>query len=489
MIRCYADARPWKVKLAWGGRFLLVALLGALVFYSGDAQAGGFALSGIGSKAIGMGGAFRGLADDWSAAYWNPAGLSQIEKSEITGMLVAIDGRPEFTPNIYYYGQAVGYRNGQTRYPNDKTYFIPDFSGFVRFNGFQDYVVGLAVYVPYGLGSEWDLFNPVGMNLANPYPWIDHKANVNIIDFHPTIARAFMDDKLSLGAGISFLRGDMTFQKTYLKSSGLPIPHQNLIINSVMDGSGWGYGANFGLLYKLSSKLQFGVSGRTASTVKLEGNADQELFTFSDNDLREILLANSITRAESMQVFFLFSSDNHFASPKAKADFKTPADIGFGFAFKPSEKLTLTGDLAYTQWSSLDDITIELNGADPAGQQAENSVIMLNWDNTLRFSLGAEYRVLNPLAIRLGYFSDPSPIPDETFTPLIPDMGDKNSVNIGAALDISGLQLSYNFEYISFKDRKITTLNDVNGDGIFDNYPGDYKMELYASHVSVTYSF
>jgi hypothetical protein len=39
---------------------------------------------GIGPRAMGMGGAFTAVADDASAAYWNPAGLSQISSYEIS---------------------------------------------------------------------------------------------------------------------------------------------------------------------------------------------------------------------------------------------------------------------------------------------------------------------------------------------------------------------------------------------------------------------
>jgi len=114
---------------------------------------------------------------------------------------------------------------------------------------------------------------------------------------------------------------------------------------------------------------------------------------------------------------------------------------------------------------------------------------MLNWDNTVRFSAGVEYWLREAFALRAGYFFDPSPIPDETFSPLIPDMGDKNSFNIGAALDVRNVEISYNFEYISFADRNITQLSDVNNDGAFDNYPGLFKSSLYASHISLTYRF
>src|SRR5437773_680806 len=42
-------------------------------------SAGGFESAGLGARAIGMGGAFIGVADDWTAIYWNPAGLTQLK--------------------------------------------------------------------------------------------------------------------------------------------------------------------------------------------------------------------------------------------------------------------------------------------------------------------------------------------------------------------------------------------------------------------------
>jgi long-chain fatty acid transport protein len=497
MIERRADARTRRKRgvrsydrLHWRVGSVCLLVFATFLFLTQTTFAGGFALSGVGSKAIGMGGAFRGLADDWSAAYWNPAGLTQIEGSELNAMLVAITPRPEYTPNILYDGLEVGYRNGQTRYPNDRTNFIPDFSGFIKLNEVAGMTAGLAIFVPFGLGSEWDLFNPAGMDLARQFPLYDHQADLQVIDFHPTVAKSFMEGKFSLGAGLSIQRGDVTFRKTYLKPSGLPVPHQNLIIDSEINGDGWGFGANFGLLYELSEKLQFGISGKTGSTLKLEGIADQELYTFNNEDLRTILLQNSFTAAETTQVLFLFAADNHKASPNAKADIKTPADVGFGLAVKPSEKLTITGEVAYTLWSSLDSILIELDGPDPSGAAAQNTAIVLDWDNTLRYSFGAEYWVSNPFAIRLGYYLDPSPVPNETFTPLIPDMGDKSSINIGAALKTSGIELSYNFEYIKFQERQISSPpSDVNRDGVYDNYPGTFKSDLYASHISLTYRF
>jgi len=48
--------------------------------------AGDFMMVGSGVKALGMGGAFSALADDGSAIYWNPAGLSLQRDSEVSAM-------------------------------------------------------------------------------------------------------------------------------------------------------------------------------------------------------------------------------------------------------------------------------------------------------------------------------------------------------------------------------------------------------------------
>ncbi len=48
--------------------------------------AGEFLRIGVGARALGMGSAFVGLADDGTAAYWNPAGIATLERHEITAM-------------------------------------------------------------------------------------------------------------------------------------------------------------------------------------------------------------------------------------------------------------------------------------------------------------------------------------------------------------------------------------------------------------------
>src|SRR6266581_1799685 len=47
-------------------------------------QPGEFMSYGAGARSLAMGAAFVGVADDASATYWNPPGLSQITRKELT---------------------------------------------------------------------------------------------------------------------------------------------------------------------------------------------------------------------------------------------------------------------------------------------------------------------------------------------------------------------------------------------------------------------
>ncbi|HDL19252.1 MAG TPA: hypothetical protein ENH29_09370, partial [Bacteroidetes bacterium] len=59
---------------------------------------------GVGIRALGMGGAFTGIADDYSASYWNPAGLGQMRRMELTAGFNSL----AYKSNTTYYGNLSG---------------------------------------------------------------------------------------------------------------------------------------------------------------------------------------------------------------------------------------------------------------------------------------------------------------------------------------------------------------------------------------------
>jgi len=72
----------------WMGKFILpllfVLLQGMLRAATGTYGTDSIFEIGSGSRALAMGGAFTALADDSSAVYWNPAGLINIERQELS---------------------------------------------------------------------------------------------------------------------------------------------------------------------------------------------------------------------------------------------------------------------------------------------------------------------------------------------------------------------------------------------------------------------
>lgn len=67
---------------------LIVALSVPLVASGTGGQVGQFLSWGAGARSLGMGKAFFAVADDASATYWNPAGLTQLDRKEVMALHV-----------------------------------------------------------------------------------------------------------------------------------------------------------------------------------------------------------------------------------------------------------------------------------------------------------------------------------------------------------------------------------------------------------------
>ncbi|MEW5884649.1 MAG: PorV/PorQ family protein [Armatimonadota bacterium] len=65
-------------------QLLIAALLVSAAIPAAAAESAGFLTIGPGARALGMGGAYSALGGDAGAIYWNPAGLSRVERREFT---------------------------------------------------------------------------------------------------------------------------------------------------------------------------------------------------------------------------------------------------------------------------------------------------------------------------------------------------------------------------------------------------------------------
>ncbi|HAL87456.1 MAG TPA: aromatic hydrocarbon degradation protein, partial [Deferribacteraceae bacterium] len=65
-------------------RRLVLVIAAACFILPSAAFASGFAINEQGAKALGMGGAFAAQADDPTAVYYNPAGITQLEGTQVS---------------------------------------------------------------------------------------------------------------------------------------------------------------------------------------------------------------------------------------------------------------------------------------------------------------------------------------------------------------------------------------------------------------------
>ncbi|MGH8004782.1 MAG: hypothetical protein ACRECJ_08670, partial [Limisphaerales bacterium] len=204
------------------GRFLW-GMLFFVLFFAESGRAGGYALSGVGPHANAMGGAYRALANDWSAAFWNPAGLAFQTRSEVTVGGAIGANRVKYIPRAASGGYNLGFAadSTQERFPFDQNIPFGNASLFLRFPQLGRLNLGVSVFVPYHSASQWNLF-------SLPYPFRgdtipvfsfperNFSNRLRVADIHPTAALSLMGGKLALGVGLSIDRADWNFSRPVL---------------------------------------------------------------------------------------------------------------------------------------------------------------------------------------------------------------------------------------------------------------------------------
>lgn len=418
----------------------MLVLMVAFSALSVSLFAGGFALSGVGSRATAMGGAFRGLSDDASAMYWNPAGLAFQDglSMELGGTFVMPSAHWE-SPNP----NGTGLRDGKT----DSEKALKAFpNAFITLATHPKLKYGLGVFVPYGLGSEWDLFDTPPVPSWTDFPEKEISSSIAVFDVHPTIAYQILPN-LSAGAGFSIMYGSIDLAK--FGRSENPAFHLN---TTKLSGTGFGYGANMGLMFKPTSCLALGLTGKLPAKIKMKGDTKSD-----DWNIVDASFLNSLFDTETT--------------------LNIPAEAAVGISFGGIRNLVLNLDYAYTMWDVMDKVTLEL--ATPMGTLEKD--LNFDWENTMRISLGGEYD-LNGNKLRAGVYFDQSPVPESTQTPALSDIGNKISANIGYGRMIGPVGLDLNFQYVNFAQREVKTQSA-------DNVPGSYNAQSLSGNIGLSYRF
>lgn len=425
-------------------RFLL-AVLAVVIVLPALAPANGLNLNGLGSRAQAMGGAFVGIANDFSAVFWNPAGAAGFRK-EMFGFYAA-DLIPTATYRLASLIPEVPYVDAKTK----TSHYLGGLAAYYKPISAK-VVVGLGVGTPSGLGATWDGADFTGLTNGTVYDW---SSKVGVFAISPLVA-VKLSDVVSVGATVNLNYG-MFSLKMPAGSAVLADPPGTAVDlgQYVETMNGWGIGATFGVLVTPSKKLGLGLTVRTPSTVSFNGTADMS----------------------RLPVYGLPGSSD------LKRKITWPLWIAGGVSFRPVPRLLLSADVHWTQWSKLDRITTDYLDTVWAVlmETGGKDVRVLDWKDAVQLRFGAEYTLNSSTVLRAGYYNDPAPAPDTTLNVLLPSHT-FNAFSIGVGKTIGDLQLDFGLEYLAGNKRTPEY-------AYFDGMPGTYGMRIVVPTISVSYKF
>ncbi len=400
----------------------------------GNVFAGAYEWGGLGPRAAGMGGAFIGVADDWTAPYWNPAGLTQTTGSGFGIELLhsnyeAKDGNS--IANLDIADMSIDQGDIFVRiYPVEPTSFEEtDFSGsfyqpFVGgFFDFKGIKFGGGFYIPVGNWVDWrdTIYDATNAGINASY-----YTNMYLMIGNLSVAKEIVPN-LSLGAGLNllYLKNKYEATKSYISTNPIMMPSYDFLHK--MEGNGKDFEFVFGLLYKLLPDFSIGGVYRTGSGIDIDGTG---VYNFNP----PFMPVQSETSGYTMEFYH-------------------PATYGIGLAYRLIPNLLITVDWQGTNWSTWKTvIDYETEGAGLIDQDID-----WDWKASYRYRIGGEFEVNPMIALRAGAYYDESPAPDEQVSLTNIDDMNKKGVTLGAGYKWNNLHFDFVYEY-QLGDRKV---NDV----------------------------
>jgi long-chain fatty acid transport protein len=403
-----------------GIRFGVVALLAALAT-PGGVRAQGLILPGGGAAHLSMGGASTATpVDAIGALYWNPAAIGRLNRSE-----VSIGGAFTY-PNFYLDSAAPGLfapRSGRTR--SDSGVGVTSNLGVVYQPEESPLTLGLGLNTLGGGGINFpgDTNNPllsgVGPlgNVQGPI-----SANLALLQLAPTAAYK-VTDRLVVGVGPTVTIAVTSFDPAYFA----PPDDAN------GDGIGtfpaathsrpfWGGGFRAGLVYAVTDRLDVGF-GYTSP---------QWLETWKYYARNELGLPRTLT-----------------------LDASIPAIYSWGVGYRATDKLLLSTDLRYVDYTNSD-----LYGT-PLREGG------LGWTSVFVAAVGARYQATERAALSMGYVYNDNPIPSvgtlfNVQSPLIT----QHMITVGSSVNVTdAITASLGYAY-GFNNSITGPVREATGAGV-----------------------
>ncbi len=358
----------------------LICLFAAVFFVSvGIAQVDEMAIGntfGVGARTMGMGGASLALADDFTALYWNPAGMAQIQKFEFFSSF----SHNRANANTYFTGdETTGTSRSQMR-PNSIGFVYPLMAkqgglavgfGYNRLQNF-DYQTAIQGIDP-GSGTDFSGFAVDEMNI--------NRGGIGIWSFGASV---YVTKRVLVGGSLDFWQGNSLHELDTEATDILNVDNQwsRFRYDDEIDREYSGVGGRIGLLAHLTDTINLGLT--LVAPVELgvdEVWYESTIDVYDDGEK----LSDSASGAQAF-------------------DIERPFEVGAGIAVKLlNKRLILAGDVQLTDW------TQARYDPAPADDISKNNFEEY-YAMTPQVRIGAEYQIpVIDTHVRLGYFLDSIP--------------------------------------------------------------------------------
>jgi len=343
---------------------------------------------GSGARAIGMGGAFIAISDDGTAASWNPAGLIQLERPE---MSVVLDCMRRKEDNSFGTNPEA---SGLEAVNNCNLNYLSVTCPF-KVNH-RDMVASLSYQRLYDFTRDWNfnlaLDNPVFIGPVQ-YDYERNGALYALSFSYSFRITSYFSAGFTLNYWGDSLSQNKWEQKNRMEYVFSPADSEKIIYYSsdIKDEYAFqGWNANMGFLFKINNSWTLGGVFKTPFTADLDHTKTKRDITSSlsspENDSHEI-----------------------FSSREDYEKLRMPMSYGIGLAYRFSDNFTISGDIYRTHWNDFESEDAQGKRTSPVtGEDMSKSDI----DPTTSLRMGAEYLIIGKktvVPLRAGIFYDPAP--------------------------------------------------------------------------------
>jgi long-chain fatty acid transport protein len=431
-----------------------------------EARAAAFALAEQGAS--GLGNAYAGaaaVAEDASTVWWNPAGMARLPRGKhLLGALHVIVPSTKFTNN----GSTPAGASNPSRTGNGgdagETALVPNLFFAMDLNPSWNF--GLGINVPFGLATKYD------SDWIGRFQGIDSK--VQTLNVNPSLSYKF-SDRASIGFGLSYQRGEIDLLSAVNYSGvafgaggagllgavgGAGVEGEN---RTKVNGDAWGL--NAGVLFDVLPATRIGIHYRSAVEFEMKGSTSFSNVPAAFAGIPALAAATS--------------------GGDVKLDVKTPATLSFSGAHKANERLDLLADITWTEWSNVKQLPLVRTSG--AANGATLDTLTFNFKNTLRYSVGANYKWSGPWTMRAGLAYDQSPVPNaQDMSVRLPD-NDRYWLSLGASYQASPVgRFDVGYSFLTVKDADINSDQTARARGIVK---GTYEGRVHIVSVQYQHSF